>query len=77
MSRPIAKRNPDFRTVFLCEGGYNAHSRCISVEACGLRGKAGRNCELAWGFGERRVQSRPDVTLRTDKKSEGTIAQLS
>jgi len=43
---PDRKAQTDLRNVVLREGGYNAHSRCKSVEGCGSGGKAGRNRNL-------------------------------
>jgi len=43
MSLLDRKAQTDLRNVVLREGGYNAHSRCKSVEGCGLGGKVGRN----------------------------------
>ena len=42
----------DFRTVVLRAGGYNAHSRCKSVEGCGLGGKGGLKLQTEAEFRE-------------------------
>ena len=74
---PDRKAQTDLRNVVLRESGYNAHSRCNSVEGCGSREKFGPKLGTGAEFQGHRGLSPANVTSRTDKLSYGAIVHLS